>query len=69
MIEGLQPLYYAVEALDENFPGAEELAVLKERVLGDVRMVGDFLDQDKRRDAGQHIRRRVENIVRKAGIQ
>ena len=65
LISGLEPLYYALEALDDNFPEPAPEAKVKQRILRQVEMVCEFLDRDARRDAGQHVRKRLTSLLAK----
>jgi hypothetical protein len=64
---GLQPLYYALEAFDELFPGEgdvsrHELDRIRPVILGTVEAVNRFINEREDRDSGGQIARRVDSI-------
>jgi hypothetical protein len=64
LVEGLQPLYYAAECIDERLPEQidEPSASRLLEVIGEIE---HFLDDHEGRDSGGHIRRRLASIRRK----
>jgi hypothetical protein len=64
LVDGLQPLYYAAECIDEKLTEqVDELAATRLlEVMGEIEL---FLDDHEGRDSGGHIRRRLASIRRK----
>jgi TIR domain len=64
LVDGLQPLYYAAECIDETLPDRidEPAASRLLEVIGEIER---FLDDHQGRDSGGHIRRRLASIRRK----
>lgn len=64
LVKGLQPVYYAIEAIDErlNPPVDPDVALRLSEVL---ETLDRFLQADVKRDEGEHIRRRMTSIRRK----
>jgi hypothetical protein len=65
LVKGLQSVYYAAEAIDERLtpPVYPDVA---ERLSEVLESLDRFLQADARRDDGEHIRRRMTSIRRKA---
>jgi hypothetical protein len=65
LVKGLQPVYYAAEAIDQRLtpPVDPDLA---ERLSEVLETLERFLQADARRDEGEHIRRRMASIRSKA---
>jgi uncharacterized membrane protein YccC len=63
-VKGLQPIYYAVEAIDERLTPPVDPNVA-ERLSEVLETLDRFLQADARRDEGEHIRRRMTSIRRK----
>jgi len=64
LVDGLQPLYYAAECIDEKLP--EQVDRLSAaRLLEVIAEIELFLDNHEGRDSGGHIRRRLASIRRK----
>lgn len=61
LVTGLQPLYYAAEAIDGSLDArpAGRTAALLADAIGEVELL---LDAHPGRDTGRHIRRRIESI-------
>jgi hypothetical protein len=64
LVKGLQPIYYAVEAIDERLTPPVDPNVA-ERLSEVLETLDRFLQADARRDEGEHIRRRMTSIRRK----
>jgi hypothetical protein len=64
LVDGLQPLYYAAECIDEKLP-AEVDDLSASRLLEVIGEIEHFLHDNKRRDSGGQIRRRPASIRRK----
>lgn len=64
LVDGLQPLYYAAECIDEKLP-AQVDDVSASRLLEVIGEIEHFLDDHEGRDSGGHIRRRLASIRRK----
>jgi len=63
LVDGLQPLYYAAECIDEKLPAeVDDLSASLLEVIGEIE---HFLHDNKRRDSGGQIRRRPASIRRK----
>jgi len=65
LVKGLQPVYYAAEAIDERLTPPVDPDVA-ERLSEVLERLDLFLQADARRDEGGHIRRRMTSIRRKA---
>jgi hypothetical protein len=66
LVDGLQPLYYAAECIDEKLPEqVDELTA--SRLLEVIGEIEHFLEDHEGRDSGGHIRRRLASIRRKLG--
>ena len=65
LVKGLQPVYYAAEAIDERLTPPVDPDVA-ERLSEVLETLDRFLQADARRDEGEHIRRRMTSIRRKA---
>ena len=65
LVKGLQPVYYAAEAIDARLtlPVDPDVA---ERLSKVLETLDRFLQADQCRDEGEHIRRRLTSIRRKA---
>jgi len=66
LVDGLQPLYYAAECIDENLHGQVD-EMTTSRLLEVISEIEHFLGDHKRRDSGGHIKRRLASIRRKLG--
>jgi hypothetical protein len=66
LVDGLQPLYYAAECIDEKLPGEID-EVTESRLLDVIAEIEHFLTAHRRRDSGGHIRRRLASIREKLG--
>ena len=64
LIEGLQPLYYAAECIDETLPEQVD-ARSASTLLEVIREVELFIEDHGGRDSGGHIRRRLASIRQK----
>jgi hypothetical protein len=64
LVKGLQPVYYAAEAIDERLTPPLD-ADTAERLSEVLETLDRFLQTDARRDDGGHIRRRLTSIRRK----
>jgi hypothetical protein len=64
LIDGLQPLYYAAECIDEKLPEQVDGLTASRliEVIGEIEL---FLKDHEGRDSGGHIRRRLASIRRK----
>ena len=64
LVDGLQPLYYAAECIDEKLPEqVDELSA--SRLLEVIGEIEHFLEDHEGRDSGGHIRRRLASIRRR----
>ena len=65
LVKGLQPVYYAAEAIDARLTSPVDLD-MAERLSEVLETLDRFLQADPRRDEGEHIRRRLASMRRKA---
>ena len=68
LVTGLQPLYYAAEAIDETLDAAPSKRTAA-RLADALTEVELLLDAHPGRDTGRHIRRRIESIRAKLAGQ
>ena len=61
LIEGPQPLYYVAECIDNKIDGLTD-ATLKNRLSKILDEIDKFLEDNRTRDSGGHIKRRIESI-------
>ena len=64
LVRALQPLYYAIECVDERLVPTVDPAVAY-RLSELVESIDRFVEADVRRDSGGHIQRRITSIRRK----